>query len=307
MILKREISAALSFMGGFIISVQRAVDAVADAHLVLEALEVDVRRALLHGVGQDAVDQLHHRRVVDRRGEDGGVDLLFLLLDDLDVAVLLHVLEEVRERIVARLAVVLVDGVAERVLPGDDREDVVARDELEVVDDAEVRRVGHRDRQRATLALEREHQMALGELGGDELRDARVDFEVGEVHRRHAVLPGEHASKLDLVHEAQLHEVVAYAVAAGLLLLQRLLERLLIDEPLFDEELTDLQTCGCCLSGHRCSEEWSDGASGAAGPQPERYLRRHSVTESEACASAALGHRTHRRPCRSRQNDAVSR
>ncbi len=64
---------------------QRAVDAVAHADLVLEALEVDVRCALLHGVGQDGVDQLHDRRIVDRGGEHRGADFLFLFLDDLDV------------------------------------------------------------------------------------------------------------------------------------------------------------------------------------------------------------------------------
>ena len=46
----------------------------------------------LHRVGQQAVDQLDHRRVVDLRL---GGDLLVLLLDDLDVvAGRLHVLEE---------------------------------------------------------------------------------------------------------------------------------------------------------------------------------------------------------------------
>ena len=48
---------------------QRAVDAVADADLVLEALEVDVRRAALHRVGEDGVDQLDDRRVFHLRRE----------------------------------------------------------------------------------------------------------------------------------------------------------------------------------------------------------------------------------------------
>ena len=46
---------------------QRAVDAVAHAQLVLEALEVDVRRAALHGVGEDRVDELDDRRVIHLR------------------------------------------------------------------------------------------------------------------------------------------------------------------------------------------------------------------------------------------------
>ena len=54
MILKREMSAAFIFMRRLHDLLQRAVDAVPDAQLVLEALEMDVRRAALHGVGQDA-------------------------------------------------------------------------------------------------------------------------------------------------------------------------------------------------------------------------------------------------------------
>jgi hypothetical protein len=45
MILKREISAALSLIGRLHDFAERAVDAVAHAQLVLEALEVDVRCA----------------------------------------------------------------------------------------------------------------------------------------------------------------------------------------------------------------------------------------------------------------------
>src|SRR2546425_4050601 len=41
-----------------------AVHAVAHPQLVFERLEVDVRRAALHRVRQEPVDELHHRRVV---------------------------------------------------------------------------------------------------------------------------------------------------------------------------------------------------------------------------------------------------
>ena len=74
-------------------------------------------------------------------------------------------------------------------------------------------RIRHGDGERATVALEREHQMALRQLGRDQLRDACIDLEVREVDRRHAELPREHARELDLVDEAELHEVVADAHA----------------------------------------------------------------------------------------------
>ena len=46
---------------------ERAVDAVADAQLLLEALEVNVRRAFLERIGHDGVDKLDDRRFVDER------------------------------------------------------------------------------------------------------------------------------------------------------------------------------------------------------------------------------------------------
>ena len=240
MILKREMSAALSFMGGFITSVQRAVDAVADADVVLEALEVDVRRAALHRVREDGVDQLHDRRIFHLRRERRGGDVLFLLLDDFDV-VATHVVDdghEVGDLRVHGALVELLDGALERELSPDDREDVVARDELEVVEDAEVRRVRHGDGERAAVALEGEDEMLDREVGRDQLGDARVDLELGEVDRGHLVLPRQHLGELGLLDEAELDQVVADAGAALALLLERLVQLLARDEPLADEEIT---------------------------------------------------------------------
>jgi hypothetical protein len=47
---------------------------------------VDVGRAALHRVGEDRVDQLDDRRVVDLRRECRGRHRLLLLLHHLDVA-----------------------------------------------------------------------------------------------------------------------------------------------------------------------------------------------------------------------------
>ena len=64
---------------------QHAVDAEADPQLALFGLEVDVGGALPHRLGEDAVDELDHRRVlgaglhVADRGELGLVFLLVLL------------------------------------------------------------------------------------------------------------------------------------------------------------------------------------------------------------------------------------
>ena len=217
---------------------QRAVDAVAHADVVLEALEVDVRRAALHRIREDGVDELDDRRILHLRGERRGGDVLLLLLDDLDVA--FHVVDdgqEVGDLRVGGALVQLLDRALERELAADDREDVVARDELQVLEDAEVRRVRHGDGERAAVALEGEDEVLDRQVGGDQLGDARVDLELRQVDRRHLVLPRQHLRELGLLDEAELDEVVADAGAVLLLLLERLVELLARDEPLADEEI----------------------------------------------------------------------
>ncbi len=168
MILKREMSAALSLIGRLHDFAERAVDAVANAQLVLEALEVDVRRAALHGVGHDRVDQLDDRRVIDRGRHRRRRDVVVRVLEHLNVAERIggNVLEQ-RGHLDVRPFVVLLDEVAERELPGEHREDVVARDELQVIDDRDVARIGHRDGERATVALERQDQVLRREVVRD--------------------------------------------------------------------------------------------------------------------------------------------
>ena len=64
--------------------VENAVDAVADAQLLLVRLDVDVARALLNRRHQHDVDQPHDRRLFALLGERLGADLL-QLLEHLDV------------------------------------------------------------------------------------------------------------------------------------------------------------------------------------------------------------------------------
>jgi len=118
---------------------------------MLEGLDVNVRRAALHGVGEQAVDELHDRSVV---GQVLFLDVfVFLILDDLEILFLrLDALEQALELRV-RLLVVPVDRVAERVFAGDDREDVTAGDELDVFDRRDVVGVRDRDRERAAFPL----------------------------------------------------------------------------------------------------------------------------------------------------------
>ena len=131
-------------------------------------------------------------------------------------------------------------------------------------------RIGHRDRERASFALEREHQVALRQLGGDQLRDARIDLEVREVDGGHPELAREHARELDLVDEAELHEVVADAHAAGFLFLKRPVHCLARDEPLAHEEITETFTRGYELLVRRPCFSEGEQRPGASATPPGR-------------------------------------
>ena len=91
----------------------------------------------------------------------------------------------------AALRVVLLNRVDDRDFRRDDRLDVVAGHELDVVHREDVRRVRHRDRQRRAGAAERDDLIFLRGFGGNQLDDSRIDFKLGQVDRRNAVLAAE--------------------------------------------------------------------------------------------------------------------
>jgi hypothetical protein len=87
--------------------------------------------------------------------------------------------------------VILLDRALDRGLARDDGLDVVARQELEVVDGVQVRRVCHGDDERVARARDRNDLVALARLLRDELQDVDVDLVFLEVDRRDAVLLAE--------------------------------------------------------------------------------------------------------------------
>ena len=232
---------------------QRAVDAVAHPDLVLERLDVNVGGAALHRVGEDSVDQLHDRRVVDLRLGRG---FILLLLHDLDVALpqLLHVLEEGLQLLVGRF-VVLFDDAAEGVLAGDDREEIEPGDELEIVQDSGVRGVGHRHRQRPALALEREHHVLEREVRRHQLENLGVDFEARQIHRRHPVLAGQDLGHLQFLDQSQLDQDEAQAVAGRFLFREGRRELVTGDQALANQNVAQP-----VVSSGRCSRHRLAGA-----------------------------------------------
>ena len=234
--------------------VEDAVDAEPDAELLLVRLDVDVAGALLDRRHQHQVDEPDDRRLAALLLERGDVDLLELL-EHLDVVVdhrgvssrALVTISSVAALFRLALAcggarpssrpssrcglaagrgrrVVARDRVGDRGFRGDDRLDVVARHELDVVHGEHVGRVDHRDRQRRAGAAERDDLVFLRGFRGDQLDDGRVDLELRQVDRGDAVLLAEQRGDLFVLDEAELDEVEAELAAVGLLIVQRILQ-----------------------------------------------------------------------------------
>ena len=210
---------------------EHAVDAEADAELLLVGLDVDVARPLLDRVQEDHVHEPHDRRVLARLLELEEVHVL-LFAGEVDL-----LLVEAGHHLVVRGAgvVVLLDGRDDRRLARDDRLDVVAREELEVVDGVQVRRVGHRHDERVAGARDGDDAVLLALLLRDELHDVGVDLVLGEVDRRDAVLLREEVGDLVVRDVPELRERVAEVAAPLLLLLLRGAELREGDELLPDE------------------------------------------------------------------------
>ena len=100
-------------------------------------------------------------------------------------------------------------------------------------------RVGHGDGQRAALALEREDDVLRGDVAGDQLEDPGIDLEPREVHRRHAVLPGQHLGDLDFGDDARLDHHVAQAQATRLGFGGRRRELLASQQTFLQKEVAD--------------------------------------------------------------------
>src|SRR5713226_397539 len=105
-----------------------------------------------------------------------------------------------------------------------ERRGVVARHELDVVHGEHVGRIRHRDRQRRAGAAQRNDLVLLRGLGGDQLDDRRIDLELRQVDRGHAVLLREQGRDLLVLDEAKIDEIKTELPAARLLIVQRLLQ-----------------------------------------------------------------------------------
>ena len=190
MILRREVIASFSLSGGFMIDCKNAVNTEADAEFFFVRLHVNVAGSALHGVGEHEVHELDDGSFVGRSFEFGQLHLLLFSLhfDVGGVAEVVHRLHDLLELFFFRSAVGLVDALDDGTFRSDDRLDVEAGHELDIVHRKDVGRIDHGDGERCTYAAERENLVALRGFVRDQLDDGGIDFEIGKINGGHTVL-----------------------------------------------------------------------------------------------------------------------
>ncbi len=212
---------------------QHAVDAVADLQLLLERLDVDVRRPGLDRAVDEQVHEPDDGRLAREVAEV--IDVFLVLADERDLRVALAAARAVA----SAAAVGLLERFEDVTLAREPRLDLEARRDLEAVDRVVVGGIGHRDGERAVRLRER-HDLHAPEVLVREPPDRhglgrkllpRDDRDVQE--------PGEERLQVLLGDEAEVEQQALEALAALLLEPFHLAQVLGADPPLLEEQLLE--------------------------------------------------------------------
>ncbi len=147
--------------------VEHAVDPVADLHLLLARLDVDVAGPLLDRVEHQRVDPADDRRLV---GDLQDVDQLLAP----PFVLLVPLLAEIAALVVLA-AVDVVDDLEDALRRHQHRLHLGPELHAQIVERAHVERIGHRHHHHLALALDRQQAVLLGEADRDPRRQIGVD------------------------------------------------------------------------------------------------------------------------------------
>ena len=179
--------------------VEHAVDPEADAQVGLGRLDVDVRRPVGHRLGDQQVDELDDRGVLD--GLPG--DALVFVVGQLLGGDLGHLVDLGVE------AVEPVDGLGQLGPGGHDDLDLGAGDGPQVVDGQDVAGIGHGHQQPVVGPGHRQGEEAAGHGLGEEGDRTPVDGVLGQVDELQAELAGQRPHEDGLRDGAVLHQELA--------------------------------------------------------------------------------------------------
>jgi hypothetical protein len=201
--------------------VELAVDAVAHLDLFLARLDVDIAGALLDRVEQQRVDPADDRRLV------GDLEDVDQLLAGAGHLVLVLTLGAEIAALVLLAAVDLVDDLEDLLRRHQHRLDLRAQLRAQIVQRADLQRIGDRDRDDVVLLADRQQAVLLGESDRhvrDQLQVDLVRLQLGAI--ADAQLLAQRLLDLLLGHRAHPHQDFAEPAALDGLHLQPLLEKL---------------------------------------------------------------------------------
>ena len=193
--------------------VEHSINSVANAKVLLVGLDMNIRRGLLDGVGENQVDEFDDRGVFRIFRQTLGV-FFFFTGNKVD-AIIIEACHHVVEDVFLGLGVVGLDRFSDRVFRRDDRLNVVAGKKLNIVEGEDVRRIRSREDQGRPRAIDRDDAVLVGDVFRDQREHFRLDLKILEVDGRHAVLFGDELREFVLVHEAERSDLRAKALAHG--------------------------------------------------------------------------------------------
>ena len=179
---------------------EHAVDAVADPELRLLRLDVDVRRALAVGLGDDAVDELDDRGLFPLGAHVDLGDRTVLVVHGI-AAVLDHLLDRVRAH-----AVKLLHGLVDLLARGEGDRHGAARRKAQAVPGDGGKRIARDDRQHAVRKPERQHVVLVDRARGQLLQDIRARLGLLKLHVVEAEQFAHSAQELGLAHAAEFQD-----------------------------------------------------------------------------------------------------
>ena len=204
---------------------QHAIDAVADAKLFFERLDVDVAGALLDRLPDHGVHQPDHGRFT------GHVAEVFEILR------FAHGRRELGF-VLGRLAVVAVDGVEDFLLQGDPGQHRQTSGRLDRVASLEIQRIGHGERDRVIVQRDGKAAELTQKSGRERFELGRDRGRAFERQHRNLQLFGQRRQHIAHGDEAQIHHDLAELLAAALFLnIERAGEIVRSNELPLDEDL----------------------------------------------------------------------
>ena len=239
---------------------EQAVEAVPDEDALLHGLDVDVAGSALDRALHDEIDQVDDRRGFAALFQPGDrlEHFLFgtprkrrLAGRDLDARPAgpprgrgrsshREIAPPGRRRAHQRLVRIAgLDGVDDVAARGDDLLDAVACLELQILNQAEEERIGHRDRQQVLFQPDGDAHTLERNLFGNQNNSRRIGRVLGEVDVRESELERQRLRDLLFSREVHAHENDTHAFSGTLMFCQRLPEVVFSDKACLNQAFTD--------------------------------------------------------------------